>query len=88
MVGLSPQNFKPLWALEIKWSNRYYEKPDELKSLLTFCEINALKSALITTIDKTGSKEMQKMKLHFLPSALYAYTIGKNTILQKQKRKS
>ncbi len=54
-----------MWALEIKWSNRYFETPGELKSLLTFCETNNLKSALVTTIDKTGSREMQKMKLHF-----------------------
>jgi hypothetical protein len=85
MVGLSPQNFKPLWALEIKWSNRYFENPGELRSLLTFCETNKLKSALVTTINKSGTKEMDKFKLHFLPSALYAYTVGKNTILQKQE---
>ncbi len=86
MVELSPQNFKPVWALEIKWSNRAFENPGELKSLLTFCENNKLKSALVTTLDKEGSKEMPELKIHFLPSALYAYTIGRNTILQKQKR--
>ena len=86
MVGLSQQNFKPQWALEIKWSNRYFEKPEELKSLLTFCETNNLKSALVTTIDKTGSVDMLKMKFHFLPSALYAYTVGKNTIIQRLKQ--
>ncbi|MDP2890369.1 MAG: ATP-binding protein [Bacteroidota bacterium] len=86
MVGLSQLNFKPQWALEIKWSNRYFEKADELKSLLTFCETNELKSALVTTIDKTGSIDMQKVRLHFLPSALYAYTVGKNTISQRIKQ--
>jgi predicted AAA+ superfamily ATPase len=86
MVGLSPENFKPLWALEIKWSNRYFENSGELKSLLSFCESNNLKSALVTTINKSGSKDMKEMKLYFLPSALYAYTVGKNTIIQKQKR--
>ena len=85
MVGLSAQNFKPVWALEVKWSNRYFENPSELKSLLSFCESNNLKSALVTTLDKSGTKEMKNMKLYFLPSALYAYTVGKNTILQKQK---
>lgn len=86
MVGLSQLNFKPQWALEIKWSNRYFEKADELKSLLTFCETNELKSALVTTIDKTGCIDMQKVRLHFLPSALYAYTVGKNTISQRIKQ--
>ncbi|MCX6224044.1 MAG: ATP-binding protein [Bacteroidia bacterium] len=86
MVGLSAQNFTPVWALEIKWSNRYFENPGELKSLLTFCGTNKLNSALVTTIDKSGSREMQQLKLHFLPSSLYAYTVGKNTILQKLQR--
>ena len=86
MVGLSPQNFKPMWALEVKWSNRYFEHPGDLKSLLSFCRTNKLKTALVTTIDKSGSKDMDEMTLHFLPSSLYAYTVGKNTILQKQKR--
>ncbi len=84
MVGLSPQNFKPIWALEIKWSNRYFEHVGELKSIMSFCEANHLKSALVTTIDKSGSQDLKKLKIHFLPSALYAYTVGKNTIMQKQ----
>lgn len=86
MVGLSPESFKPQWALEIKWSNRYFENPGELKSLMNFCEMNKLKSALVTTIDKSGQLAIREMKLHFLPSALYAYTVGKNTIMQKQNR--
>jgi hypothetical protein len=72
--------------LEIKWSNRAFEYPGELKSLLTFCEANKLKSALVTTLDKEGSKKIYELNIHFLPSALYAYSIGNNTILQKQKR--
>jgi Predicted ATPase (AAA+ superfamily) len=86
MVGLSLQNFKPIWALEIKWSNRYFEQTSELKSLINFCEANNLQSALVTTIDKSGSKKINGMIFHFLPSALYAYAVGKNTILQKLKR--
>jgi len=86
MVGLSPQNFQPIWALEVKWSNRYFDNPGEAKSLLSYCSTNNLKSALVTTIDKSGSKTMDDLTLHFLPSALYAYTVGKNTISQKLQR--
>jgi predicted AAA+ superfamily ATPase len=86
MVGLAPQSFKPVWALEIKWSNRYFDNSEELKSILTFCETNSLKSALVTTIDKSGSKIVKGINLHFIPASLYAYTVGKNTILHKQKR--
>jgi uncharacterized protein len=86
MVGLSPQSFKPQWALEIKWSNRYFENCKELKSLITFCESNKLKSALVTSIDKGGSKDIRGIRLHFIPSSLYAYTVGINTIIHKQQR--
>jgi uncharacterized protein len=85
MVGLSSQNFKPVWALEIKWSNRYFENADELKSLISFCEANNLKAALVTTLDKSGNKLIKDLTIHFLPSALYAYTVGKNNINYRQK---
>jgi predicted AAA+ superfamily ATPase len=84
MVGLSQVNFKPKWALEIKWSNGSFEKPAELKSLTSFCQENNLSSALITTIDKSGIREFQNLRLNFLPSALYAYTVGINTINMKR----
>ena len=86
MVGLDPKKFKPLWALEIKWTNRFYERPDELKSLDHFCEKNNLKSALITTIDKEGNLRYKDMDYTFVPAAMYAYVIGLNT-LEKKKSK-
>ncbi len=83
MIGLSDQSLKPLWALEIKWSNRYYEKPSELKSLISFCKRCKLKTALVTSIDKEGVIEYDGIKLHFVPASAYAYTIGRNTLQRK-----
>ena len=80
MVGLDDKTLKPQWALEIKWSNRYLEKPNELKSLIPFCLENNLDAAFVTTIDKEGSKEHKGIKLQFLPAASYAYTVGKKTL--------
>ncbi len=80
MVGLNDKNLKPLWALEIKWSNRYFEKPSELKSLVSFCKKCKLNSALVTTIDKEGEIEYDGIKLHFVPASTYAYIVGKNTL--------
>jgi predicted AAA+ superfamily ATPase len=84
MVGLDTLKLKPLWALEIKWSNRYFEKPGELKSLLHFCSKNNLKSALITTIDKEGFNQHQDVELVYVPAAIYAYAVGANTLVQKK----
>jgi hypothetical protein len=84
MVGLSEKNLKPIWALEIKWSNRFFDKPHDLKSLIAFCQENKLKSAIVTTIDKEGVKEHQGIQLHYIPAAAYAYTIGINTLNRKK----
>ena len=81
MVKLSDVNFSVDWALEVKWSNHFYEKPGDLKALLSFMRDNELKTALITTIDKSGSKIIDDITLVFIPAAVYAYTVGRNTIL-------
>lgn len=82
MVRISESSQKPLWAVEIKWSNRYFHSPKELDHLIKFCQKNGIKNTLATTIDKTGSKEIGGVTIHFLPAAAYAYTVGKNTFEQ------
>ncbi len=86
MVKLDEKDFHPQWAVEIKWSNQYYERPGDLKPLLQFLKDNNLKTALVTTIDKEGKKEVDGLSLTYVPAAVYAYTIGRNTLIQKQKR--
>ncbi len=86
MVGLDEKKFKPFWALEIKWSNRYFENPNELKSLIWFCKKNNLDTALVTTIDKEGALEYEGVKLVFVPASIYTYVVGRNTIEQKRKK--
>lgn len=84
MVGIDDGTLKPTWALEIKWSNRYFDKPKELKSLTDFCNANALPSALVTTIDIKGRKNYKNIELQYVPCATYAYNVGKNTLDQKK----
>lgn len=80
MVGLNESHLKPTWALEVKWSNRYYKHPRELKSLIKFCHENNLNSPLVTSIDKEGEINHNGLNIHFLPAASYAYTVGRNTL--------
>jgi len=84
MVGLDEKKFKPRWALEIKWSNRYYDKPKELESLIWFCKKNHLNSALVTTIDREGLIEYEGVRLQYIPSSVYAHVVGSNTIEKKK----
>lgn len=83
MVGLDDLKLKAIWALEIKWSNRYYDKPGELKSLLDFCSKNKLDSALVTTIDIKDRKTYKDVAIQYVPCATYAYNVGKNTLDKK-----
>jgi len=85
MIGLNERR-KPIWAVEIKWSNRYVSKPNELKSLLHFCEKNDISSALVTTIDKEARVIFNGLELNFYPVALYAYVIGMNSLEQKRNK--
>ena len=85
MVEVNEATLKPVWAVEIKWTNRYYDKPDGLKSLHKFCFQNEIIDPLVTTIDKEGKIKNKKLNIQFLPAAAYAYTVGLNT-LEKKKR--
>jgi predicted AAA+ superfamily ATPase len=84
LVGLSESTLKPTWALEIKWSNRYFDKPNELKSLMKFCGENKLDYPLVTTIDKEGEADLNELHIQYIPAASYAYTIGANTLERKK----
>jgi uncharacterized protein len=84
LVNISRKTNRPDWAVEIKWSNRFFESPNELKSLTSFCVENNLNQALVTSIDKSGIKEYNNIQIQYLPAAVYAYNVGKNT-LESQK---
>ena len=83
LVLLDDKKYKPIWGVEIKWSNRYFEKPQELKSLIQFCKANVLDNALVTTIDIQGLKNLESLQFTFLPAAVYTYNIGDITLKMK-----
>lgn len=80
MIGLSEKNLKPVWALEIKCSDRYAKNPGELKSLIKFCKENELKQALVTTATIQDVTDYEGVEFTFIPASSYAYTVGANTM--------
>lgn len=80
IVGLSKEKLKPSWAVEIKWSDRFFEKPEDLKSLFYFLTDNRIDQAVVTTKSKTGTKSNGNIQLNFIPSAIYCYTVGRRTL--------
>ncbi len=85
LVLVDDKKFKPQWAVEIKWSNRYFEKTNELKSLVQFCKENGLQTALVTSINQMGVKMIGDLTFTFLPASVYCYNIGDNTLKKKNK---
>lgn len=84
LVLVDDKKYKPVWGVEIKWSNRYFEKPNELKSLIQFCKANNFQNALVTSIDKTGVKALDNLAFSFLPASVYCYNIGDITLKMKK----
>ena len=80
IVSLDNKIFKPQWCVEIKWSNRYVEKPQELHSLVYFCKQNNLKASLVTTINIIDNKTIEDIDITYVPAAVYAYNLGVNTL--------
>ncbi len=83
LVLVDDKKYKPVWGVEIKWSNRYFEKPQELKSLIQFCHSNGLEKALVTSIDQLGIKTINQLQFTFLPASVYTYNIGDITLKMK-----
>lgn len=83
LVLVDDKSFKPLWGVEIKWSNRYFYKPKELKSLINFCKSNNFNKALVSSIDELGVKEIDNLFFTFIPASIYCYNIGDFTLKLK-----
>lgn len=82
LVGLAAATQKPLFAVEIKWSDRAWESPqNELKGLLQFLEQHPLgRPALVTTLTQAGMREVGGHRIEFSPSSLHCYTIARNLL--------
>lgn len=83
MVRLTPDG-KPMWAVEVKWSNRPCQNLGEIAGLITYCDQNSINNALVTTIDVIDKKTLKGgLKIDFFPAALYCYSVGANIIKNK-----
>lgn len=83
LVLVDDKKYKPVWGVEVKWSNRYFDRPKELKSLIHFCQSNNFQNALVTSIDQLGVKETENLTFSFLPASVYCYNIGDITLKMK-----
>lgn len=74
-VEFGKQKIEACW--EIKWSNRFLDRPEELKSLIGFARKNRLSSVRVTTIDKFGQRTVGGIEMKFFPASRLCYLMGK-----------
>ena len=69
--------FKPITALEIKWSDQFVPKPEQLKGLIKFSNKNRLPLSWATTRSKFGQTPLDgDGKIIHWPAAVLAFDYG------------
>lgn len=72
----SSQTLKPVAALEIKWSDKYAEKPESLKGLMKFVRGNRLPLAWATTRTRVRQQAIDDFTVRQWPAAALAFHYG------------
>ena len=73
---------KPDWCVDVKWSDRYVQRPRELSSLEAFTGRHPDVTPLITTrtLTKRDVSWPGKARLDFIPTSFYCYIVGHRAI--------
>lgn len=82
LVRVDPANLRPSWAYEVKWSDRYVDRPEELRGLVEFAKKNGLEHVPVGATTKTLTSEsiVDGVTIRHFPCALHCYQIGRNVI--------
>lgn len=83
IVNLNKAEQSPSWIVEVKWSDRPYRVLSELNNCVEFVKKNPqISQPLMVTSRTITDKQVRYKELHFtfVPSSLYAYTLGANIL--------
>lgn len=75
LVILDP-NQQPTLAIEVKWTNRFFERPSELVSLRKFLVRHPRCAAAVTTRTRQGELTVDGRCIRFVPAAILALDAG------------
>lgn len=64
-------------AIEVKWSDRLLARPEELGEALGFCRQNDVAALTVTTRTATAERELNGVKVRFVPAARFCLEIAK-----------
>ena len=79
---------KPEWVVEVKWSDLPYDDKRKIESLLHFVHLNpSIGYTRVTTKEIDGQKTINDTVIHYMPSSVYAYTLGANILSGELKQR-
>lgn len=67
---------KPSLAIEVKWSDRYADRPSDLSGPLRFAHASRLQEAWVTTRSRFARVDHDGVRLRFWPAAVMAFHFG------------
>lgn len=87
IVSLLDSTQAPIWAVEVKWSDRPVKNSDQLRHCAEFARTHPKlrQPVLVTTRTMTGEHQYKGCKFEFRPSSVYAYTLGANILKSKYR---
>jgi len=82
LVRVDPATLRPVWAYEVKWSDRFVDQPGELKGLIEFARRNERHPVPVgaSTRTMTAETKVDGVTIRHFPCALHCYQIGRNVI--------
>jgi hypothetical protein len=80
LVSLDPAGQRPRLAVEVKWSDRAFDDPMEIKGLIEFARRHSLRLPLVTTVSRTGMRQFGDVSVEFVPASLHCYIVARNTL--------
>lgn len=82
LVRCDPATLRPVWAYEVKWSDRYVSHPQELAGLIEFSKRNQTNPFPVAASTRTRTAEtiVDGVSIRHFPCAVHCYQIGRNVI--------
>lgn len=81
IVSVDARTQKPIFAVEIKWSDRAPTDTSDIRGLRELAQKHKLsRMPMVTTRTYSGFRDVGPVKVEFTPVALHCYTIARNLL--------
>ena len=75
-IRIDPGTQLPTGALEVKWSDAPFDRPERLSGAFSFLKKNGLGKLMATSRTKAGVKSIDGIEITYVPTALFAASQG------------